>query len=229
MMIAHHIGLHFELNPYWQLILATPVQFFAGWAFYRGAYRSLKAGSANMDVLVALGTSVAYFYSLVSLIAGWGLFYFESAAVLMTIILLGKLLEAVAKGRTSEAIEKLMGLRAKTARVIRKGKELDIPAEEVVAGDLIVVRPGERVPVDGIIREGNTSIDESHLTGESMPVEKGPGDDVVGASINKFGNLPGAEGREDTVLADYPSGRRGRGARRRSTTGRRVLISLSRS
>ena len=119
MMIFSHAGLRFELNPWVQLALATPVQFFSGWPFYRGAYRSLKAGSANMDVLVALGTSVAYFYSLVSLFAGWGLFYFESSAMLMTIILLGRLLETVARGRTSEAIEKLMELQAKTARVLR--------------------------------------------------------------------------------------------------------------
>ena len=203
MMIFSHAGLRFELNPWVQLALATPVQFFSGWPFYRGAYRSLKAGSANMDVLVALGTSVAYFYSLVSLFAGWGLFYFESSAMLMTIILLGRLLETVARGRTSEAIEKLMELQAKTARVLREGVEMDIPADQVVVGDLIVVRPGERVPVDGVIQEGNSSIDESHLTGESMPVEKKPGDEVVGASINNYGSFTfrAAKVGQDTVLA----------------------------
>ncbi len=202
-MISSHVGSHFTLNPWLQLALATPVQFFAGWPFYRGAYHSLKTGSANMDVLVSLGTSVAYFYSLVSLFAGWGVYYFESAAILMTIILLGKLLEAVAKGRTSEAIEKLMGLQAKTATVLRNGSEVDIPVEEVVVGDMIIVRPGERVPVDGIIREGSTSIDESLLTGESLPVGKKVGDDVVGASINKYGSFTFQATKigEDTVLA----------------------------
>lgn len=183
MMISSHVGRHLMINPWVQLALATPVQFFAGWPFYRGAYHSLKTGSANMDVLVALGTSVAYFYSLISLFAGWNVYYFESAAMLMTIILLGKLLEAVARGKTSEAIEKLMGLQAKTARVLRDGVEMDIPVDEVLVGAFILVRPGERVPVDGVIQEGNTSIDESLLTGESLPVEKKPGDDVVGASM----------------------------------------------
>lgn len=203
MMVSTHLGRQFTLNPWLQLTLATPVQFFAGWPFYRGAYHSLKTGGANMDVLVALGTSVAYFYSLISLLAGWGLYYFESAAMLMTIILLGKLLEAVAKGKTSEAIEKLMGLQAKTARVIREGVEIDIPIEEVAVGDAVLVRPGERVPVDGVILEGNTTIDESILTGESLPVAKDPGDGVIGASINKYGSFTfqATKVGDDTVLA----------------------------
>lgn len=203
MMLASQTGFRFAINPWVQLALATPVQFFAGWTFYRGAYLSLKAGSANMDVLVSLGTSVAYFYSLISLFAGWDRFYFESAAVLMTIILLGKLLETVARGRTSEAIEKLMALQAKTARVLRDGVETDIPADEVVTGDLIIVRPGERVPVDGVIVAGSSSIDESHLTGESMPVEKNSGDEIVGASINKYGSFTfrATKVGQDTVLA----------------------------
>ena len=203
LMIFSHTGFHLQINPWLQLALATPVQLFAGWPFYRGAYRSLKTGGANMDVLVALGTSVAYFYSLISLVARWGHYYFESAAVLMTIILLGRLLEAVARGRTSEAIEKLMALQAKTARVLRQGVELDIPADEVAVGDLVVVRPGERVPVDGVIQEGASSMDESHLTGESMPMEKGPGDEVVGASINRYGSFTFRAARvgRDTVLA----------------------------
>ncbi|NLZ28821.1 MAG: heavy metal translocating P-type ATPase, partial [Firmicutes bacterium] len=203
MMVSSHVGLPLTINPWMQLALATPVQFFAGWTFYAGAYRSLKTGGANMDVLVSLGTSVAYFYSLASLLAGWGHLYFESAAMLITIILLGKLLETVAKGRTSEAIEKLMELQAKTARVLRDGVETDIPADRVVPGDLVVVRPGERVPVDGILEEGSTSIDESHLTGESMPVEKNPGDEVVGASINNYGSFTfrATKVGQDTVLA----------------------------
>ncbi len=203
LMITHHTGFHFMLTPWMQLALATPVQFFAGWPFYLGAYHSLKSGSANMDVLVALGTSVAYFYSLVSLFAGWGLYYFDAAAVLMTIISLGKLLEAVARGRTSAAIEKLMELQPKTARVIREGMEMDLSAEQVVVGDQVIVRPGERVAVDGVILKGNTSIDESHLTGESMPVEKGPGDEVAGASINNYGSFTfrATKVGQDTVLA----------------------------
>ncbi len=203
MMISSHLGLSFKIDPWVQLALATPVQFLAGWTFYSGAYRSLKTGGANMDVLVSLGTSVAYFYSLASLIAGWGHIYFESAAMLITIILLGKLLETVAKGRTSEAIEKLIELQAKTARVLRDGVETDIPADRVLPGDLVVVRPGERVPVDGVIEEGNTTIDESHLTGESMPVGKNPGDEVVGASINNYGSFTfrATKVGQDTVLA----------------------------
>ncbi|WP_407638025.1 heavy metal translocating P-type ATPase [Desulfotruncus alcoholivorax] len=204
MMFTEAIGWHnFMLSPVLQLALATPVQFIAGWQFYRGAYHALKTGGANMDVLVALGTSTAYFYSLVSVLAGWRVFYFESAAVVITLILLGKLLEAVAKGKTSEAIKKLMGLQAKTARVIRNGIEEDVPVEEVEVGDVVLVRPGERIPVDGVIIEGVSSVDESMLTGESVPVDKVPGDDVVGASVNKQGSFTFRATRvgEDTALA----------------------------
>jgi len=189
MMISSQAGFRLAINPWVQLALATPVQFFAGWPFYRGAYRALKAGSANMDLLVALGTSVTYCYSLVSLFAGWNLFYFGSSAMLVTVILLGRLLETAAKGKTSEAIERLVELQVKTARVLRDGVEIELPVEQVAVGDLLVVRPGERIPVDGLIEEGSTSIDESHLTGESMPVEKRPGDDVVGGSLNKYGSF----------------------------------------
>ncbi len=190
MMLSELFGQHkFMLAPWVQLALATPVQFVAGWQFYRGAYHSLKTGGANMDVLVALGTSAAYFYSLISLLAGWKLYYFESSAILITLILLGKLLEAIAKGKTSEAIKKLMGLQAKTARVVRDGAEEDVPVDEVQVGDIILVRPGERIPVDGIILDGSSSVDESMLTGESLPVEKQQGDKVVGASVNKQGSF----------------------------------------
>jgi len=190
MMLSELFGQHqFMLAPWVQLALATPVQFVAGWQFYRGAYHSLKTGGANMDVLVALGTSAAYFYSLISLLAGWQLYYFESSAILITLILLGKLLEAIAKGKTSEAIKKLIGLQAKTARVVRNGAEEDVPVDEVQVGDIILVRPGERIPVDGVILEGSSSVDESMLTGESLPVEKQPGDIVVGASVNKQGSF----------------------------------------
>ena len=177
------------MNGYAQWLLAMPVQFYAGWPFYRGAYKNLKNGSANMDVLVALGTSAAYFYSLYLLLTGGDAFYFETSAIIITLILLGKLLEAVAKGRTSEAIQKLMGLRAKTAVVIRDGREREIPVEEVEKGDLIRVRPGEKIPVDGVVVEGRSAVDESMLTGESIPVDKQPGDEVIGATINKHGTL----------------------------------------
>jgi Cu+-exporting ATPase len=169
-------------------VLATPVQFYVGAQYYVGAYKALRNRSANMDVLIALGSSAAYFYSLpvlLGLISGH--LYFETAAVIITLIVLGKFLEARAKGRTSEAIKKLLGLQAKTARVVRDGKELDLPVDEVVVGDLVIVRPGEKIPVDGVIVEGRTALDESMLTGESMPVEKGPGQEVIGATLNKMG------------------------------------------
>jgi P-type Cu+ transporter len=170
--------------------LALPVQFYVGWQYYVGAYKALRNGSANMDVLVVLGTSAAFFYSIpaaLGLIRGH--VYFETAAVIITLIKLGKYLEARAKGQTSEAIKKLMGLRAKTARIIRDGQEMDISIDDVKIGDLVVVRPGERLPVDGVVVEGHSSVDESMLTGESMPVEKSPGSPVIGATINKLGSL----------------------------------------
>ncbi|AEF93283.1 heavy metal translocating P-type ATPase [Desulfotomaculum nigrificans CO-1-SRB] len=204
MMVAEVLGWHrFMINPWVQLALATVVQFWAGWQFYRGAYHALKTGGTNMDVLVALGTSAAYFYSLVAVLLGWKTLYFESAAIVITLILLGKTLEAVAKGKTSEAIKKLMGLQPKTARVLRNGVEEDIPIDEVEVGDIILVRPGERIPVDGVILEGTSSVDESMLTGESLPVEKGPGSEVVGASVNKQGSFTfrATKVGNDTALA----------------------------
>ncbi len=171
-------------------LLATPVQFYVGWQYYVGAYKALRNGSANMDVLIAMGSSAAYFYSIpvmLGLIPGHT--YFETAAVIITLIRLGKFLEARAKGRTSEAIKKLMGLRAKTARVMRNGQELEVPVDNVLVGDLVMVRPGEKIPVDGVVIEGRSSVDESMLTGESLPVEKGPGDRLIGATLNKLGNL----------------------------------------
>ncbi len=171
--------------------LATPVQFYVGRQYYEGAYKSLRGGSANMDVLVAMGSSAAYFYSIPVML---GLIpmahvYFETAAVIITLIKLGKYLEARAKGRTSEAIKKLMGLQARTARVIRGGVEQEIPVEDVLPGDIVLVRPGEKVPVDGVIIEGRSTLDESMLTGESLPVEKGAGDAVIGATLNRQGLL----------------------------------------
>jgi Cu+-exporting ATPase len=171
-------------------VIATPVQFYVGWQYYEGAFKALRNRSANMDVLIAMGSSVAYFYSVVvtlGLLAGH--VYFETAAVIITLIRVGKFLEARAKGRTSEAIKKLMGLRARTARINRDGAELEVPVEEVKVGDRVLVRPGETIPVDGVVVEGHSSVDESMLTGESLPVEKGPGEPVVGATLNKLGVL----------------------------------------
>ena len=178
------------------LLLATPVQFYVGWDYYTGGYKSLRNGSANMDVLVAMGSSVAYFYS-VAVVAGKWLgntalgqhAYFETSAMIITLIVTGKLLEARAKGRTSEAIKKLMGLRAKTARVVRNGEEVDVPVEEVAKGDVVIIRPGEKIPVDGLVVDGRSAVDESMITGESLPVEKGAGDELIGATINKQGML----------------------------------------
>lgn len=170
--------------------LATPVQFYVGWQYYVGAFKALRNGSANMDVLIAMGSSVAYLYSVVVMLAFIsGHVYFETAAVIITLIRLGKFLEARAKGRTSEAIKKLMGLRAKTARVVRAGLEAEVPVDEVIVGDVVLVRPGEKIPVDGVVIEGRSAVDESMLTGESLPVEKSPGESVIGATINKLGLL----------------------------------------
>lgn len=181
---------HILMDPWVQFALATPVQFIIGWPFYRGAYKALKNGSANMDVLVALGTSAAYFYSLVATLTGnVDKLYFETSAVLITLIILGKLFEALAKGRTSEAIKKLMGLQAKSATVVRDGKEVTIPIEEVMAGDTVIVKPGEKIPVDGVVISGTSAVDESMLTGESVPVDKKAGDPLIGATLNKNGVL----------------------------------------
>ncbi|MBP2002411.1 Cu+-exporting ATPase [Paenibacillus shirakamiensis] len=184
------------MNPWFQLILAAPVQFIIGAQFYVGAYKALRNGSANMDVLVALGTSAAFFYSLYQSImnAGHGghhevQLYYETSSILITLILMGKLFEALAKGRSSEAIKTLMGLQAKTARIMRDGEEVEVPIENVISGDILLVKPGEKVPVDGEVVEGSSSIDESMLTGESLPVSKEPGSLVFGATLNKNGAL----------------------------------------
>lgn len=192
------------------LFLATPVQFYVGWDYYTGAYKSLRNGSANMDVLVALGSSVAYFYSVAVLLAKTGgshllghHLYFETSAVIITLIVTGKLLEARAKGRTSESIKKLIGMQPKTARVVRDGVELDIPVSEVVIGDVLRVRPGEKIPTDGRVIDGRSSVDEAMITGESLPVEKSVGDSVIGATINRQGLLTIEASRvgKDTVLS----------------------------
>jgi Cu+-exporting ATPase len=179
----------FPNDQYVMLIAATIVQFYVGRQYYVGAFKSLRAGGANMDVLIAMGSSVAYFFSLavvLGLVASDSV-YFETGAAIITLIMLGKFLEARAKGKTSEALKALMDLRAKTAHVVREGREIDIDIEQVVVADLIVVRPGEKVPVDGLIVEGRSTLDESMITGESMPVAKGPGDEIIGATINKEG------------------------------------------
>lgn len=175
------------------LFLATPVQFYVGWQYYVGAYKALRNKSANMDVLIALGSTVAYVYSVVVLLwdkvlgVALGHLYFETSAVIITLIILGKFLEARAKGRTSDAIKKLMGLQAKTARVVRDGAERDIAVDDVRVGEIVIVRPGEKFPVDGVVIDGRSTVDESMLTGESLPVTKRPGDKVVGATLNKQG------------------------------------------
>ena len=200
------------MEPWFQLLLAAPVQFYVGRQFYVGAYKALRNGSANMDVLVALGTSAAFFYSLYLTIdwyAAGGMphhgpaLYYETSAVLITLVIMGKLLEARAKGRTSEAIKSLMGLQAKTALVVRDGQELTLPVEEVLAGDVVLVRPGDKIPGDGEVLEGASSVDESMLTGESLPVEKRAGDAVIGATINKNGALrvKATKVGKDTALA----------------------------
>ncbi len=191
-----------NLMPYMGIasfILATPVQFWLGSGFFKGFWSSLKMGTFSMDSLIAIGTYTAYLYSLYNFIVhiftertAFGNvhdLYFEVAAFLITFVLLGKWMESRAKGKTSEAIQKLMNLQAKTARVIRDGKTMDIPIEQVVAGDIVVVRPGEKIPVDGIVINGLTSIDESMLTGESIPVEKKEGDRVFGATMNGNGSI----------------------------------------
>ncbi len=181
---------HAESVHYVMMLVAAPVQFYVGWQYYVGAYKSLRNGSANMDVLIAMGSSVAYVYSVfITFGVISGHVYFETAAVIITLIRLGKFLEARAKGRTSEAIKKLMGLRAKTARIIRSELETEVPIEEVRAGDIVLVKPGEKIPVDGVVIAGRSAVDESMLTGESLPVEKKPGDPVIGATLNKLGSL----------------------------------------
>lgn len=187
----------FLTNPWVMALLAAPVQFWAGSQYYSSAWSALKNRIANMDTLIALGTSVAYVYSLGALIFSPLLaslqveahVYFEVAATVITLILLGKFLELRAKGQTSEAIKKLIGLQAKMARVIRDGKEIELPLDQVVTDDLVVVRPGEKIPVDGAITKGESSVDESMVTGESLPVQKGVGDQVIGATLNQSGTF----------------------------------------
>ncbi|MCI0763999.1 heavy metal translocating P-type ATPase [Bacillus sp. TL12] len=200
---------HILMNPWFQLLLATPVQFYIGGHFYVGAYRALRNKSANMDVLVALGTSAAYFYSLYEALKTLSNsayvpdLYFETSAVLITLILVGKYFETLAKGRTTEAISKLLSLQAKDALVVREGQEIRVPLEEVVIGDTIIVKPGEKIPVDGMVTSGISSVDESMITGESIPVDKKERDAVIGATINANGVLTirAEKVGKDTALA----------------------------
>lgn len=209
-LTGHHNALNFALI---QLILTIPIVI-AGRKFYTVGFRTLFKGAPNMDSLIALGTSAAILYGLFAVykiitgtpheVEAYSMdLYFESAGVIITLISLGKYLEAVAKGRTSEAIKKLMGLAPKTAVLIKEGKEIEIPIEEVQVGDILLVKPGQKIPVDGEVIKGNTSVDESMLTGESIPVEKKEGDQVIGASINKTGSIQfrATKVGKDTVLS----------------------------
>ncbi len=210
-------GLHLPLIPMWlhnfwlQAVLTAPVQFWCGKSFYVNTWKAFKRHTASMDTLIALGTSAAYFYSLFvtifpSFLAAQGLtpeVYYETAAVVITLILLGQLFENRAKGQTSAAIRKLMGLQARTARLVRDGQEMEVAIAEVQIGDIISVRPGEKIPVDGEVLDGSSTVDEAMVTGESVPVKKQPGDEVIGATLNKTGSFEFRATRvgKDTFLA----------------------------
>ncbi|MDP2730627.1 MAG: HAD-IC family P-type ATPase [Dehalococcoidales bacterium] len=197
------------LNRWVQLVLITPVMFYTGWPIHRTGWLTLRHRTADMNTLITIGSIAAFGYSLVVTIAPGVLpeslreVYYEAVGVIITLILLGRLLEAIAKGGTSEAIRKLIGLQAKTARVVRNGKEEDIPIEQVQLSDIVVVRPGEKVPVDGEITEGRSTLDESMVTGESLPVTKGEGDTIIGATINQTGafRFKATKVGKDTMLA----------------------------
>jgi Cu+-exporting ATPase len=202
-LVPHEIG-HAPWFNWLMFALATPVQFYVGRQYYVGAYKSLRNRTANMDVLIAMGSTAAYLYSLPVLL-GWmeGHLYFETSAVIITLIVFGKYLEARAKGRTGEAIRKLLSLQAETARVVREGQEVEVPLDQVRVGEQLIVRPGEKIPVDGVVLSGTSTVDESMLSGESMPVEKGAGDSVVGSTLNRLGLLRMEATRvgKDTTLA----------------------------
>lgn len=186
------LNVHVPYQNFILLLLATPVQFIVGYRFYRGAFAALKSRTANMDTLITIGTSAAYFYSLFITffpnILGEHV-YFETAAIIITFVILGKWLEAITKGKTSEAIKRLISLQPKTAIIIRNGKEIKVPIKDVIVGDIVIVKPGQKIPVDGIVVEGFSSVDESMITGESIPVEKKKGDKVIGGTINKYGSI----------------------------------------
>ncbi|WLD94797.1 heavy metal translocating P-type ATPase [Alkalihalobacillus sp. AL-G] len=214
-MVGHlpfNLGLpvpHTLMNPWVQLLFATPVQFYIGGPFYKSAFRALLNKSANMDVLVALGTSAAYFYSFAEAIRSWlnpgyePNLYFETSAILITLILVGKYFEYMAKGRTTLAIKSLLNLQAKEAIVIRDGDETKIPIDQVEVGDHVIVKPGDKIPIDGKVLKGKSSVDESMITGESIPIEKQPDDLVIGSTINKNGvlTIEAEKVGKDTALA----------------------------
>jgi Cu+-exporting ATPase len=206
LMLSHLFGVKLPAwleNPYFQFALATPIQFGAGWQFYRGAFSALGAKTATMDTLIAMGTTAAYAFSAYHTFVSPGHVYYESSAVIITLVLLGRYFEARAKGKTGEAIRKLIQLTPQRTYVIREGTEIQIDTVEVVQGDIVVVRPGERIPVDGIVIEGTSIVDESMLTGESIPVEKAPGAQVIGGTVNKHGTFKfrAMKVGRDTVLA----------------------------
>ncbi len=200
-----------QANSFIQLIFETPVQFWVGWQFYRGTWAAARHKTSDMNTLIAVGTSAAYLYSLLATFFPWmfaakGLLpevYFDTAGAIIVLILLGRLLEARAKSQTSEAIKKMIGLQAKTASVIRDGQEVEILVEDVQIGDAVIVRPGEKIPVDGVILDGHSSVDESMVTGESIPVEKTAGEEVIGATLNKTGSFKfkATKVGKDTMLA----------------------------
>jgi Cu+-exporting ATPase len=190
--MGHDFGLipHFAARGWLLLALTIPVQFWVGWPFLRSAWKAAGNRTANMDTLVALGSLAAFSYSLIVLVLGLDShLYFESAAVIITLIMVGKYLEARAKTHAGDAIRKLLGLPAKTARVVRNGQEVEVPVDQVEIDDVVIVRPGEKIPVDGVILSGQSAVDESMITGESLPVDKAPGDQVIGATINKSGSF----------------------------------------
>src|SRR5208282_3735408 len=196
-----------NVNNYLLFILETPVQFVVGWRFYRGAYDALRNRMGNMDLLIAIGTTAAWVYSTIiaffpSVFPAGGI-YFDTAAVIITLILLGNLLEHISKGRASEAVRKLLDLQPRMAHVIRDGTETEVPVESVRVNEILVIRPGERIPVDGVVTEGASAVDQSAITGESIPVEKSVGDEVIGATINTSGllRIRASKVGADTVLS----------------------------
>jgi Cu+-exporting ATPase len=206
LMLSHLFGVNVPAwleNPYFQFIMATPIQFGAGREFYQGSFSALRAKTATMDTLIAMGTTAAYAFSVYHTFVSPGHVYYESSAVIITLVLLGRYFEARAKGKTGEAIRKLMQLTPQKTHVIREGTEIQVDTVEVVQGDIVVVTPGERIPVDGIVVEGTSIVDESMLTGESIPCEKSPGVQVIGGTINKHGafKFQATKVGRDTVLA----------------------------
>ena len=206
LMLSHLFGVKLPAwleSTYFQFVLATPIQFGPGLQFYRGAFSALRAKTATMDTLIAMGTTAAYAFSVYHTFFSPGHVYYESAAVIITLVLLGRYFEARAKGRTGEAIQKLIQLAPQKTSVIRNGTEIEIDTVQVIEGDIVVVRPGERIPVDGIVTEGASIVDESMLTGESIPVEKQPGAEVIGGTVNKHGTFKfrATKVGRDTVLA----------------------------